>query len=90
MTFFCQSDLNSEIAIAVDEAVCAVEWIDHPHARLFEPAFCVNRFFGEDAVVGKHALQAVDDQFVRDAVRVSDGLDVARGFLLFDVNRPFI
>jgi len=33
---FSQSDLDREIAVAIDETVGAVEWIDHPHTRLFE------------------------------------------------------
>src|SRR6185369_4467179 len=67
-----ESDLDREIAVAVDEAVCAVEWIDHPDARLFETAFCVDRFFGEDAVVGKLAFETVDDQLVSDRVSLRD------------------
>ena len=38
----CKPDLDGEIAIAVDETIRAVEWIDHPHARLAETSFCVN------------------------------------------------
>ena len=39
---FTQSDLDREIAVAVDETVGAVEWIDHPDARLFETMFRVD------------------------------------------------
>src|SRR5689334_4965775 len=85
-----ESDLDREVAVAVDEAVGAVEWIDHPHARLFETAFCVDRFFGEDAVVGKLAFETVDDQFVGDRVGLGNWLDVVRGRLLFYVKRAFV
>ena len=76
LAFFSESDLNSEIAVAVDETVCAVEWIDHPHARLLEPSFCINRFFREYSVVGKFTLETGDDQFVRDSVGLRDGFNV--------------
>src|ERR1041384_8016371 len=42
LTVFGESDLNCEIAVAVDEAVGAVERIDHPHARLLEAAHRVD------------------------------------------------
>ena len=57
LAVFGESDLNREIAVAVDETIRAVEWIDHPDARLSETAFCVDRFFREDSVVGKLAFQ---------------------------------
>src|SRR6185503_4447676 len=90
LTFFSQADLNCEIAVTVDEAVGAVERVDHPHARLFKSAFGVDRFFGEDAVVWKHALEAGDDHLVRDSVGLSYRLDVVVVVLLFDTNRTFV
>src|SRR5690242_5835511 len=40
--FFDETDLHGEVAVAVDEAIRAVERIDHPHARLAEAAFGVD------------------------------------------------
>ena len=54
---FRQTNLHCEVAVAVDEAGSAVERIDHPDARLVEAACSVNRFFSQDAVVGKFPAQ---------------------------------
>src|SRR5687767_11238446 len=39
---FDEAYLHGEVAIAVDESGRAVEWIDHPDARLAETAFSIN------------------------------------------------
>src|SRR6185369_738583 len=80
-----ESDLDCEVAVTVDEAVRAVERIDHPHARLLETPFCVDRFFSEDAVVRKFAFQTVDNQLVRNRVGLRYWLDIVCGSLMFDV-----
>src|SRR5690348_2611869 len=48
--FFDETDLHGEVAVAVDEAVRAVERIDQPHARLAQAALGVDRLFGENTV----------------------------------------
>src|ERR1700752_2762620 len=58
---FDQTDLDGKVAVAVDETVRAVEWIDHPHARLAQAAFSIHRFFCEYAIARKFGFQSVDD-----------------------------
>src|ERR1043165_8268209 len=89
-TILGESDLNGEIAIAVDETICTVEWIDHPHTRLCQSSLSINRLFGKDSVVRKLALQPADDQLGRDHVSLSDGLDVVLTFLLLDIERAVV
>src|SRR5690349_24204585 len=74
--FFDKADLHGEVAVRVDESVCAVEGIDQPHARLTQTPLSVDRFLGKNAVTWKLLLQGVDDQFVGDAIGLRDRLDV--------------
>ena len=90
LAIFNEPDLHSEVAVAVDETVRPIKRIDHPDARFAEAAFGVDGFFGEYAVAGKLRLQAVDDQFVRDAIGLRYGLDIVGRTLLFDSERFFV
>src|ERR1043165_2428313 len=58
---FNETDLHGEVAVAVDESISAVEWIDHPNARLAKAAFGVNRFFSKYAIAGELLFQSADD-----------------------------
>src|SRR6185369_6872154 len=82
---FGQTDLNREVAIAVDEAGGAVERIDHPHALLVETVRSVDRLFSEDAIAGKLPAQTRHDDFIRERVGLGDGLAIVCAKLLLDV-----
>src|SRR6185369_8466728 len=90
LSFFGQSNLNREVAVAVDEAVGAVERIDHPDARFIQPSFGVDRFFRKDSIVRKYTLQTVNDHLVGNGVSLSYRLDVVSGSLLLDMKRTVV
>ena len=82
--------LNGEIAVTINETVSPIERIDHPHTRLCEAPFCIDRLLGENSIVGKLALQSGDDQLVGNHVSLSDRLDVVIVILLFDMERAIV
>ena len=87
---FGQANLHREVAVAFDEAGGAVERIDHPDARLVETVRSVDRFFCEDAVVGKLLLQSRHDDFVGECVSLRDRLAIVGASFLLNVERAFV
>jgi hypothetical protein len=68
----------------MSEVGSAVEWIDDPAVFILS-AFDVGRFFGEDRMIGKFALDDLDNGSLADAVYRGDQIDgafVVDGFRL--------
>src|SRR5678815_5445452 len=48
LSAFGETNLHSEVSVAINETGCPVEGIDHPNAFLIKTARGVDGFFGED------------------------------------------
>ena len=83
-----ETNLHGEVARARDEALRAVERVNHPHALAREACCGVNRLLRQHAVRGELLAQTAHDQLVDGAVGLRHRL--VELLLVLDAQRPAV
>src|ERR1043166_6389764 len=87
---FAQPNLAGEVAVATNKTGGAIEWIDHPDARLIEAMRSVNGFLCKNSVAGKFTQQTRHNYFVGEFIRLRYGLAVVGVRFLKNFQRAFV
>jgi hypothetical protein len=82
-----QADHDDVARLAAQKIACAVDGIDHPHARFFQSRGLVGHFLGQDGVAGKCLRQAANDERAR--FEIGQGHGFATGLVLYAERATF-